>query len=535
MAEIETISPPAPPLETRSREYQAQDFRILYEQEYAVHQETKLKLQRANDKIDYLEDKVEKLEADIAYLKKLLFSPKREQAVHFPQDLEDPVGVGSKNHGAQPGHEGHGRKIPTNLLMQDHRHFIASEDCYCPACGMPFKELKAEEISYEVTVEVRYVLFRHRRKKYKTTCRCMQPIVTSPGPVKLFEKGLYSIDFWIKVLVDKYAYGLPLTRQVGMMEAEGLEISCGVLCDGLLRAAPYLKPLYELMKHQIAFEKLVHGDETRWWNWASSYDTELEDENTRQWLWGFFSKHYHVFVIDASRSTAVILNTLGQGEAKTVVPILVADRYKAYQKASHTVAFCWAHVRRDFLKLQIQYPQDQELVGWCDTWLALIGDLYGLNDLRLKHRGNTELFEAYQKQIQEVLERMQGLMNAPYTKKPQIAQVESMRNHWKGLTLFLEDPEIPLDNNLAERALRTPVVGRKNFYGVHSDRAAEATAIFYSILSTLKLHNIRPRKFLNRFLTLCAQSRGRPIPPQTLEFFLPHRYAQQYPEDLAPA
>ena len=66
---------------------------------------------------------------------------------------------------------------------------------------------------------------------------------------------------------------------------------------------------------------------------------------------------------------------------------------------------------------------------------------------------------------------MQGLMHQSYTNKVQTDQMESMRNHWKGLTRFLDDPDIPLDNNLAERALRKPVVGRKNFYANHSDRA----------------------------------------------------------------
>ena len=75
--------------------------------------------------------------------------------------------------------------------------------------------------------------------------------------------------------------------------------------------------------------------------------------------------------------------------------------------------------------------------------------------------------------MREVLGRMETLMNAFYTKPPQKAQAESMKNHWKGLTLFVDHPEIPMDNNLAERELRGPVVGRKNFYGNHSDRAAE--------------------------------------------------------------
>ena len=84
----------------------------------------------------------------------------------------------------------------------------------------------------------------------------------------------------------------------------------------------------------------------------------------------------------------------------------------------------------------------------------------------------------------QVLNHMQELIHQPYTNKVQIAQAESMKNHWKGLTHFMDDPGIPLDNNLAERGLRKPVVGRKNFYGNHSDRAKEATAIFYSITST---------------------------------------------------
>ena len=141
-------------------------------------------------------------------------------------------------------------------------------------------------------------------------------------------------------------------------------------------------------------------------------------------------------------------------------------------------------------------------------------------------------YAAHQKQLEDVLDRMQALMNKSYTKEPQTKQVESMRHHWEGLTRFLDDPGIPLDNNLAERALRTPVVGRKNFYGNHSDRAAEATAIFYSIISSCKLHRIHPHKFLKRYLTAYVQIRGSPMPEEILESFLPHEYANRHPDDL---
>ena len=109
-----------------------------------------------------------------------------------------------------------------------------------------------------------------------------------------------------------------------------------------------------------------------------------------------------------------------------------------------------------------------------------------------------------------------------------------MQRHWEGLTRFMADPDIPLDNNLAERELRTPVVGRKNFYGTHSDQATYATAIAYCILSTCKLHEVDLKKFLKRLLTAQLQCGERPMTPEQLETFLPHRYAELYPQDLVP-
>jgi len=512
--------------------YETQDFRTLYEREYWAHQATKHELRKAQDHIEYLESKVRKLEGDIAYLKKLFFAKKTE-VNQKPAEETNPIEP--KPHGAQLGHPAHLRKIPGHLTSQEIVHRIDSRDCFCPSCGLPFQELNTEDSSYEVTVQTEYILLKHRRKKYKKTCQCPHPIITAPGPVKLFAKGLYSVDFWIQVLLDKYAYGMPLARQISRMQSAGLNISNGVLTDGLSRLAPMLKPLYDLMINKIAFDKLVHADETSWWNWTASYYAPQAEETFRHWLWGFFSKWYHIFVIDPSRGAKVIKETLGQGDRQTILPIIFCDRYRAYQTCGNTTAFCWAHVRRDYLKLKTKYPQNQALCEWADTWIGLIGDLYGLNELRLRHLAEREtpVYEAFQRQLQEVLEKMLALMNPEvYRTQIQLAQIKSMQHHWAGLTMFLNDPEIPLDNNLAERALRTPVVGRKNFYGNHSDRAAQATAIFYSVIATCKLHHLDPKKWLKRYLTATVQTPERILSPEVMADFLPHQYAQLYPEDI---
>lgn len=524
---------------SRGLRYEDLDFRTLYEREYEAHQETQRQLKAAQDRVVYLEAKVEKLEGDIAFLKKLFFGRRTEkaQASSDPAPASESASVGRR--GAQPGHKGHPRRIPLHLPQQEVVHDLPPEKRVCPTCGLPLVGMDSEEVSYEVTFEIRYLLLRHRRRKYSRTCSCPHPIVTAPGPVKLFPKGLYAMDLWIDVLLNKYAYGLPLSRQVKKMSQEGLGVSKGGLAQGLIEIAQMLKPLYALMIERIAFEKLVHADETTWWNWASCYNLtqDSDRENPRHWMWGFFSRLYRLFVIDPSRGARVVEETLGQGEAKTVLPTLVCDRYKAYQAAGRTVAFCWAHVRRDFLKLKTKHPMDKLLTHWAETWLHLIRDLYALHRLWRGHRDTPALAAPYRDQIQTLLDRMQALLKVTSEKNPkaQQAQIESMQHHFAGLTLFLQDPDIALDNNLAERELRTPVVGRKNFYGTHSDRATEATAILYSILSTCQVHGVNPKKFLKRYLTWWTQVRGSPVTSEQVEPWLPHNYAQQYPEDLIQA
>lgn len=508
-----------------------------YKQVFERSQRLYLEVQRIKDQVDHWKKKCQGFQAENAYLKKLLFGPKSEKEASAKTENQDFTTENStpRTHGAQKGHAGSGRNIPMHLPTEERHYSIPKQEALCTSCGLPFEDMNTEEVSYEVTVETLYRLIKHIRKKYRRTCGCPHPIVTAPGPLKLFEKGLYSMDFWIQVLLDKYAYGLPLERQLKRMNAQGLQIASGALADGLLRIAPMLEALYELMVQKIAFEKLVHGDETRWYNWASRYDASRIEEKARGYLWGLFSPLFHVFIIDPSRGAKVIKEHIGQGPAQTILPTFVCDRYSGYKALGTSLAFCWAHVRRDFLGLKTKYPGDEILGVWADQWMTLIRDLYAVNHLRLGHRDDPPRFQAHQDQLQGVLARMQSLMDQPYSKEPQIKQVKSMREHWKGLTLFVKDPDIPLDNNLAERALRTPVVGRKNFYGNHSDRAAKATAIFYSILGTCHLHKVDPQKFLKRYLTSCVQIRGAPMPAELLERFLPHHYAKQYPGDLLKA
>ena len=95
----------------------------------------------------------------------------------------------------------------------------------------------------------------------------------------------------------------------------------------------------------------------------------------------------------------------------------------------------------------------------------------------------------------------------------------SLLNHWSGLTLFLKFPAVPMDNNASERALRNPVVGRKNYYGSRSIWSGSLAAMLFSIFATVKKNKGDPHQFLNGYLKACAENKGKP--PKDLSPFLP--------------
>jgi transposase len=99
--------------------------------------------------------------------------------------------------------------------------------------------------------------------------------------------------------------------------------------------------------------------------------------------------------------------------------------------------------------------------------------------------------------------------------------LESLRKHWDGCTVFVEHPEIPMDNNESERWLRRPACGRKNYRGCGSEWSADLTAILFSIFATLEKNGINPEKWLESYLAACAEAGGEPPEGEELEAFLP--------------
>ena len=157
------------------------------------------------------------------------------------------------------------------------------------------------------------------------------------------------------------------------------------------------------------------------------------------------------------------------------------------------------------------------------AWVDAIANLYCLNDLRQQARqGSTEYAahdDALRQAVQDMAEQRNTALHEATLSEPAAKVLRSMDKHWAGLTVFVDHPAVPMDNNVAERAQRTPVVGRKNFYGSGSIWSGQLAATMYSLLMTAKLWKLNPRTWLSAYLQACGDA-GNRAPPD-IRAFLP--------------
>jgi transposase len=333
----------------------------------------------------------------------------------------------------------------------------------------------------------------------------------------LIERGKFGISVWVDALLDKFLYGRASTRWIQAMADRGLPISAGSLSGGVRVIAPLFAPLYQALLPRLRAEPHWHADETRW-----EVFVEHEGKVGHRWyLWVFQSASVLYYALDPSRSATVPEMVL----AGVKSGVISCDRHSAYKKFARlhpgiVLCFCWAHQRRDLLKLANEHPP---LCAWAMQWVDRIGQLFDLYEQR---GGAEERSSAYRKadqQLHSALRRMARertrSLRDPELPQAAVKLLQSMQRHWQGLREFVRHRHIAPDNNAAERALRVAVVGRKNFYGSGSEWSGQLAAMMFSLLMTMKLWKINPRTWLSDYLHACAAAGNRA--PVDLSRFLP--------------
>jgi transposase len=471
--------------------------------------------ERAREREEELKKELALKEGKIKYLSNKLYSRKTEK-----ENPENEKETGKKRKKGQQK----GTKIPKkrkykNIEEKPEVHELDEFERKCKICGKPLIEINNTSDSEVLEIEVKGYKRKIKRKKYKRGCDCKETkkLVTAPAPGKIIPKGKIGISIWALILFEKYKLSIPITRVLKKFKSYNLDIAKGTVGDGLKRISKLFEPIYEKLEERSLLSKWWQADETRW-----RVFVKTGGKSNYQWyLWVFISEESIVHIIDPTRSAEVIEKHLGI----IVAGILLVDRYSAYKSFCNKrermiIAFCWAHVRRDFIDAAKKYP---ELTKWSLVWKNRIKKIYAINDLRVQHEEDTEEFKAQNKKLKNALSKMKSLYkkelleeNLHIEKKKVLTSLE---NHWDGLLVFVDNPHIPMDNNRSERTLRNPVIGRKNYYGSGALWSARFTAVMLSIFETLDLWGINAKKWLDNYLAECAERNGQA--PNDVSKYLP--------------
>jgi len=441
-----------------------------------------------------------------------------------------PVGglsPGKRRRGQQPGGKGPQRRRRLQLAEETTHHTLTEAERTCSRCGKLRPESGLTEESEEIEWKVCLVRHRHVRHRYGPRCDCPQGrgIVTAAKPAKLIPKGLFAVSFWVQVLLKKFEFQQPLHRTVRELKAHGLEVSPGTLTGGLQKIKDLVQPLAGQFVLRSREGSHWQWDETRWPMFC------LPQGKTSQqwWFWVVVSPEVTAFLLEPTRAGQVPQDFFAPGTEG----IVNVDRYAGYfallgPNWRIQLAYCWSHQRRDFVNLGEGSPRS---AVWTGQWIGLINQLFATNGQRRQawFAGQTEPFGSLdrevRRQVQQLQERWEGELGSGRLPEEQAKILRSMRRHWQGLTVFVDHPEVPMDNNAAERANRPLAVARKNFYGSGSEWSGELACACFTILATLRQQEICPRRYFQAYLEACARQGGRA--PADLEEFLPWKWSAE--------
>jgi len=381
--------------------------------------------------------------------------------------------------------------LPANLPRIDHHYEIEQTHC---ECGMAFKRI-GEEVSEQLDcVPAQFFVLRHVRGKY--ACACCQTIQAAPIPAQMIDKGIPAPGLLAQVAVAKHDDHLPLYRQTEIYTRSGVHIARSSMAQWLGICGVRLEPLVALLKEFVLGHGVIHVDET-----PVSLLAPGKGKTKKAYVWVYRTTD---FVSCNGKGRAVFYdfcNSRSGEHPRRVLAgfsaTLVTDDYAGYH-ASHrggvTAALCWAHARRKLFEAHAH--TGSEIAGQA---IALIAKLYELEreardlapDARqlLRQQHSLPIVKALHTWF---VANRQALAKADVTAKA----IDYALSNWPALIHFLDDGNVPIDNNAAENAMRPLAVGRKNWLFVGSQQAGVRAGNILSLIESAKLNGHDPWAYL---------------------------------------
>lgn len=409
--------------------------------------------------------------------------------------------------------QSNGRKpLPRSLPRKRIEHDITPEEKACPCCGEERTRIGTEVSEQLEYIPASMVVLEHVRYKY--ACKhCQEHVITAAKPPQPIEKGLAAPGLLAHVVTSKYADHLPLYRLEGIFARHGVEISRKTTCDWVAACADLVEPIYERMKERIKASRVIHTD-------ATTVPVQAAGKTKTAYLSpyiGDFDNPLTVFEYTEAYNRDGPLKFLDGYQG-----YLQADAHSnydaLYEDGDIFEVACWAHARRKFFDAKTSDP------GRAHTALAMIGELYAIereatahiakleeeastaSDKRMaRQRGYTDRRQLRQDRAVSKLAALKSWLTEEQKrvlpKSPIGEAIGYALNHWDALHRYTEQGFLAIDNNIAERAIKNVVIGRKNWLFAGSDEGGHTAAVLFSLTVTCKTLGIDPFAYLRDIFT----------------------------------
>jgi transposase len=406
------------------------------------------------------------------------------------------------------------QRYPNAPLIEQHITLDQLPTCSC--CNAQMRDSGMSEDSEFLThIPEQYIVIRQLRHTYSCG-KCHGDLKTAPLPPKIKEGSSYSDDMVIDVAMTKYCDLIPIERYAAIAGRGGLkDLPPQSLIESTHYLADFLRDAYQRLKFEITAAPVLHADETP--------HRMLEGDKKCSWfLWGFSTAETSYFEHHDTRSGDVADRLLTDSQCR----YLVSDVYSGYSRAVGLTnekrramnngipnilhVYCNAHARRYFKQAAESFPVEAEF------FIDQYKEIYKLEE-EAKGKPPDEIL-SLRSQMRPYFEAIKTrAMNdmAAYSTKSSLGKAMNyFLKNYPAFTRFLENPDLPIDNNSQERLMRNPVIGRKTWYGTHSKRGAETAAVLFSLAQSCKLNKINPREYIKQLVADLHQGKTAYTPKE---------------------
>jgi transposase len=455
---------------------------------------------------------IDKLTHENAVLKRLKFAATSESYSAEQKSLLDETldadlaavaaeieAMGPSAQAAEPKHTPKRQPLPANLPRREIRH--EPEDTTC-GCGTPMQRIGedvAEKLDYQPGV---FTVERHIRGKW--VCKCCERITQAPVAPHVIDKGLPTTGLLAQVLVAKYLDHLPLYRQEAVFQRAGHLIARSTLAQWVGECGVQLQPLVDALAAELLRQGVLHADET-----PVAMLKPGHGKTHRAYLWSYCTTSFNpvqavVFDFAETRGGQHVRDFLGlpgtsdrpgwQGK-------LVTDDFSGYKACFElgvTEVGCMAHARRKFHEL---WAHHGSTVG--EQALKFFGELYGV-EREVADADSQTRRDARRRRSRPVADALQQWMRQQRQKIPDgsatARAIDYSLNRWDALVRFIDDGDLPIDNNWVENRIRPIALGRQNWLFAGSLRAGKRAAAVMSLVHSAKLNGHDPYAYLRDVL-----------------------------------